>query len=92
MPKEIAGVKLYTLAELEKLTGVHIVTLRRYVREGKLQGKRIGPCVLVSEEALRDFLGANPDGPVIPGVATAVKRELAAQRSALGAAATGGKG
>ncbi len=58
MPVEIGKVILYSLKELSPKLRVSEVTLRRYLREGKLQGKKIGTTWYVSEEALqKDFAG-----------------------------------
>ena len=58
MPVEIGKVILYSLKELSPKLKVSEVTLRRYLREGKLQGKKIGTTWYVSEEGLqRDFGG-----------------------------------
>lgn len=55
--KEIEGTKFYTIPELAKILEVTPQTVRTYIKDGKLPGKRIGRPVLVTEKALRYFLG-----------------------------------
>jgi excisionase family DNA binding protein len=56
MPKVIGDMTLYTVLELSKLLDVTEVTLRRYIKEGKLPAKKIGGAYHISEEALKDFV------------------------------------
>jgi excisionase family DNA binding protein len=56
MPKIIGDMTLYTVLELSKLLDVTEVTLRRYIKEGKLPAKKIGGAYHISEEALKDFV------------------------------------
>ncbi len=56
MPKVIGDMTLYTVLELSKLLDVTEVTLRRYIKEGKLHAKKIGGAYHISEEALKDFI------------------------------------
>lgn len=49
--------KHYTLRELTKFLPLHIDTLRRYCREGKIKPiVIIGNRILISESTLRQFL------------------------------------
>ena len=50
------GIKLYTLDDLSKRLDIHIVTLQRYVREGRILAQKVGKRYLVSKEALEKFL------------------------------------
>jgi excisionase family DNA binding protein len=57
MPVEIAGIKMYSAKEVSEILGVHIVTARRYMAEGRIKAKKIGGNrYFVSEAHLREFL------------------------------------
>jgi excisionase family DNA binding protein len=56
MPKVIGDMTLYTVLELSKLLDVTEVTLRRYIKEGKLPAKKIGGAYHISEDALKEFV------------------------------------
>ena len=56
MPKVIGDMTLYTVLELSKLLDVTEVTLRRYIKEGKIHAKKIGGAYHISEDALKDFI------------------------------------
>lgn len=36
-------------------------TIRRYIREGKLKGRKVGGVWWITEDSLRDWLGAVPE-------------------------------
>ena len=59
MPKVIGDMTLYTVLELSKLLDVTEVTLRRYIKEGKIHAKKIGGAYHISEDALKDFSNPN---------------------------------
>ena len=56
MPKQVGDITLYTVLELSKLLDVTEVTLRRYIKEGKIHAKKIGGAYHISEDALKDFI------------------------------------
>jgi excisionase family DNA binding protein len=56
MPKVIGDITLYTLMELAKMLDVTDVTLRRYIKDGKLHATKIGGSYHISEQALKEFL------------------------------------
>lgn len=56
MPKKIGDLTLYTVLELSKSLDVTEVTLRRYIKEGKLKAKKIGGAYHVSEDAIKEFV------------------------------------
>jgi len=58
MPKRISGIELYSLEELSKKLGIHLVTLQRYCRQGKLKAQKIGKSWQVSGENLKAFINA----------------------------------
>lgn len=55
MPKTIGKIRLYSLAELEKKLSVNKVTLRGYIKTGKLKGAKMGVRWMVSEDSLREY-------------------------------------
>lgn len=54
--KLMGGIELYDLDELSRKLKVHIVTLRRYIKLGKLKASKIGQRYWISEDNLRDFV------------------------------------
>lgn len=56
MPKVIGDMTLYTVLELSKLLDVTEVTLRRYIKDGKLHARIIGGAYHISEDSLREFI------------------------------------
>jgi len=49
-------IELMPLDALAKKLGIHIVTIRRYVRQGKLKARKIGRSYYVSKDNLKDFV------------------------------------
>ena len=73
MPVKIAGIKMYTAKEISEILGVHVVTARKYMAEGRIKAKKIGGNrYLVTEAHLREFL-ETPDN--IPPIEAAKKGE-----------------
>jgi len=56
MPLQFNGLTLYTLPELSKKLNISTLTLRKYVREGRLKGQKIARRWLVTEEDAKKFL------------------------------------
>ena len=56
MPIHIADTKLYSIAELSDVLGVAMVTLRGYIKTGRIIGQKIGGKWFVSEGNLKDFI------------------------------------
>ena len=54
--KEILGMNMYTVEETAEMLGVSVDTVRRYSKQDKLSGQRIGRNHYFSENALRKFL------------------------------------
>ncbi len=59
MPKTIGKIRLYSLKELSKRLDVNIVTLRSYIRTGRLKGAKMGVQWMVSEDNLREYFNKN---------------------------------
>jgi len=58
MPITLGGLNLFTLDELSEKLGITTVTLRTYIKEGKIKGRKAGGTWYISEEALREFFRA----------------------------------
>ena len=58
MPKQVGDITLYTVLELSKLLDVTEVTLRRYIKDGKLKATKLGGKYHISEETLRELLNS----------------------------------
>lgn len=65
--KEIAGVKLYDVEDLQKLLELSGSAIRRYLRSGRLIGQKIGKNYYVSEDNLQEFLNPQVTTPVKQG-------------------------
>ncbi len=59
MPKTIGKIRLYSLKELSRKLDVNIVTLRTYIRTGRLKGAKMGVQWMVSEDNLREYFDNN---------------------------------
>ena len=51
---------LYTADEAAERLNLHVKTIRRYIREGKLKAKRIGKEYRITQADLDDFSGHRP--------------------------------
>lgn len=56
MPTEIRGIKFYLIPEVAKELKVSQNTVRSYIKQGKINGQRIGRPIMVTEESIQDFL------------------------------------
>ena len=57
MPTQIENINFYTVTETAKALGITPQTVRAYIKQGRLRGKRIGRPILITERALREFIG-----------------------------------
>lgn len=55
--KTVNDQRLYTTEEVAQKLEVHLQTVRRMIRAGKLHGIRIGRMHYVSEKSLSSYLG-----------------------------------
>ncbi|CAN5143525.1 hypothetical protein BH23BAC3_BH23BAC3_22880 [soil metagenome] len=55
MPKKIGSLTLYSVDDLHQLLGMSKMTIRAYLREGKLKGKKLGVQWYVTEDAIRNY-------------------------------------
>lgn len=58
--------KLYAVEEVAERLGLHVRTVRAYIREGRLKATRIGKAYRISHGDLADFLGPAAAG-LAPG-------------------------
>ena len=56
------GAKLYSVEELEPILGLHVKTIQRFLREGKIKGRKIGRSWMVSSENLKEYAHAELAG------------------------------
>lgn len=59
MPIKFNNTKLYSIRDLEKILPITPLTIRKYIREGKIKGRKIGKNWYVTKEDLEAFLGGN---------------------------------
>lgn len=55
MPIKLGDLTLYDVEDLVKKFGIHRMTVRRYFRNGKLKGRKIGRKWYVAEDVLHDY-------------------------------------
>ncbi|TVQ68148.1 MAG: DNA-binding protein [Balneolaceae bacterium] len=55
MPRKIGSLTLYSVDDLHEMLGISKMTLRTYLREGRLRGRKLGVQWYVTEEAIRDY-------------------------------------
>ncbi len=58
MATVIEGIKFYTIQEAAEALNVTPQTVRAYIKQGKLKGKRVGRPILITENNLKEFLQA----------------------------------
>lgn len=65
MPIQVGGLTLFTVEELAELLDVQERTIREYLRDGKLRGRKIARRWYVPEESLREYfsLDEEPEEP-----------------------------
>jgi excisionase family DNA binding protein len=56
MATVIEGIKFYTIPETAKALQVTPQTIRNYIKQGRLKGKRVGRPILITENNLAEFL------------------------------------
>ncbi len=62
MPRQIGNLTLYSVDDLHEQLGLSKMTVRAYLREGKIRARKLGVKWYVTEEALREYFGASSDG------------------------------
>ena len=54
--REVEGIKVYTLDETASLLGCHYQTVRRYIKDGRLEGQQIGRPILITDRSIKKFI------------------------------------
>jgi len=55
MPKQVGSLTLYSVDDLHEQLGLSKMTIRAYLREGKIRARKLGVQWYVTEEALREY-------------------------------------
>lgn len=55
MPKQVGNLTLYSVDDLHEQLGLSKMTIRAYLREGKIRGRKLGVQWYVTEEAIREY-------------------------------------
>ncbi len=55
MPKKIGSLTLYSIDDLHEMLGISKLTLRAYLREGKIRARKLGVSWYVTEDAIREY-------------------------------------
>ena len=76
MQNVVGSKQLFTVDEVAERLNLHVKTVRRFIREGRLPAKRIGKEYRITRSALDEFAGTTetPDTPA--RVATARTRQV----------------
>jgi len=59
MPKQIGDLKLFDVEELSQLFGIRQATIRKYLRDGKLRGRKLARKWYIPENALQKYFDIN---------------------------------
>ncbi len=63
MIKEVAGVRIYGTEDIAQELGVSVLTVRAWIRAGRIRATKIGRGWKVTEDALRAFIAGEGPGP-----------------------------
>lgn len=55
MPRKIGSLTLYSIDDLHEMLGISKMTLRSYLREGRLKGRKLGVSWFVTEKAIAEY-------------------------------------
>ena len=61
MSIQVGDMKLYDVEELSEMLDVGEMTIRRYLRDGKLKGPKMARRWYVTEEALKAYFQPEPE-------------------------------
>jgi excisionase family DNA binding protein len=61
-----SGKQLFNVDEVAKRLNLHVKTVRRFIRAGRLPAKRIGKEYRITRSALDEFAGTAPDPGNVP--------------------------
>ena len=59
--------KTYSLQEVGEMLGLSVITLRKYLKSGKLKGSKLGKSWRVTEEEIREYYEKNSNEHMIKG-------------------------
>ncbi len=62
MPKQVGNLTLYSVDDLHEQLGLSKMTIRAYLREGKIRARKLGVKWYVTEEALREYFNESAGG------------------------------
>lgn len=62
MPRKIGTLTLYSVDDLHEQLGLSKMTIRAYLRQGKIRGRKLGVKWYVTEEALREYFNVPSGG------------------------------
>lgn len=60
MPKHLGNLTLYSVDDLHEQLGLSKMTIRAYLRDGKIRARKLGVQWYVTEEALREYFAEPP--------------------------------
>jgi excisionase family DNA binding protein len=75
MPRKIGSLTLYSVDDLHEMLGVSKMTLRAYLREGRLKGRKLGVQWYVTEDAIKDYFN-EPDEETAKKQLSKKKKEI----------------
>lgn len=61
MPRKIGSLTLYSVDDLHELLGVSKLTLRNYIRNGKIRGRKLGVSWYVTQDAIEEYFDQKID-------------------------------
>jgi excisionase family DNA binding protein len=65
--REVESIKqLFTVEEVAERLNLHVKTIRRFIREGRLPAKRLGKEYRITRSALDEFAGTSTDSVTVP--------------------------
>lgn len=60
---EIGDIKAYDVQEIAKMFDMTPQSIRKFIREGRIKGRKVGTRWYVTEEAIREYLLGYDNGP-----------------------------
>lgn len=55
MPKQVGNLTLYNLEELSEQLDITVISLREYIKKGKLRAQKLGKRYFITQEALNEY-------------------------------------
>jgi len=60
---QIGDIKAYDVQEIAKALNMTPQSVRKFIREGRIKGRKVGTRWYVTEEAMREYLLGYDNGP-----------------------------